>query len=185
MLSLDTVRTFAYERHAYHVWHGGLPFTRHLETIQDVLAAVGCNKPEMVAAADLHDTVEEGVATLEEIRELAGDRVAFLVGLLTDRSEDRNENIAGWADTAKDFDAAVLRMADRASNWGCIFSLVTQDKPQQAELDYLQRYIDEFPILHRCFYQVTSCVLDEMWQELEQLYWASLRLLHEKHEKTS
>jgi (p)ppGpp synthase/HD superfamily hydrolase len=50
--------------------------------------------PEMVAAAWLHDTVEDTGVTIEVIREEFGTRVAELVGWLTDVSRPEHGNRA-------------------------------------------------------------------------------------------
>ncbi len=59
------------------------PFVTHLSETADLVAKAG-GGPEEVAAAWLHDMVEDGHVTLDAIRKRFGDAVAALVADLTD-----------------------------------------------------------------------------------------------------
>lgn len=74
-----------------------LPYTRehfivHPAAVAELVRSVP-HTPEMLAAAWLHDTVEEARATVEDIRHFFGEDVAGLVEMLTSvsRPEDGNE----------------------------------------------------------------------------------------------
>ena len=56
----------------------GYPYILHPMEAAAIVATV-TSDPEMLAAAVLHDTVEDTDVTLEQIREKFGDRVALLV----------------------------------------------------------------------------------------------------------
>jgi hypothetical protein len=73
-----------YSKQPYHV---------HLEAVARVVASV-TDDPEMIAAAWLHDTVEDTQATLEDIEEQFGAAVAELVEELTDISKPGDGNRA-------------------------------------------------------------------------------------------
>ncbi|MGD8842716.1 MAG: HD domain-containing protein, partial [Gammaproteobacteria bacterium] len=73
-----------YSKQPYHV---------HLEAVARVVASV-TDDPEMIAAAWLHDTVEDTQATLEDIEEQFGTAVAELVEELTDISKPGDGNRA-------------------------------------------------------------------------------------------
>lgn len=62
---------------------GGMPYVEHPITIAAMLEERGCGE-EVLAAALLHDVVEDSDATIEELRGLFGDEVAGMVGALTD-----------------------------------------------------------------------------------------------------
>ena len=47
------------------------------------------NDPEMIAAALLHDTVEDTNTTIQEIRDKFGERIAGLVDEVTSKAEER------------------------------------------------------------------------------------------------
>lgn len=71
----------------------GQHYTVHTRAVADLVASVG-GDPEMVAAAELHDVVEDTDVTLDEIREKFGNRVASLVEGLTDVSKPEDGNRA-------------------------------------------------------------------------------------------
>lgn len=74
---------FAAERHATHKRkYNGMPYLGHLERVAGTVAAAGAD-PEVVAAALLHDVVEDTPTTNEEVRAKFGNRVAELVAWLT------------------------------------------------------------------------------------------------------
>lgn len=61
----------------------GLPFITHPVRVAAILEGLGGISEEMMAAAFLHDTVEDVGLTVQEIRERFGSKVAMLVGGLT------------------------------------------------------------------------------------------------------
>lgn len=69
------------------------PYEVHLKAVSQLLAEV-TDDPEVIAAAWLHDTVEDTEATLEDIRGAFGEGVARLVGELTDVSKPSDGNRA-------------------------------------------------------------------------------------------
>jgi len=86
------------------------PYEVHLKSVAQLVAAV-TDDPEMIAAAWLHDTVEDTPVTLDEIRERFGAGVADLVSDLTDVSVPGDGNRA----TRKAIDRAhTARASSRA-----------------------------------------------------------------------
>jgi hypothetical protein len=73
-----------YSKQPYHV---------HLQAVAALVASV-CDDEEAIAAAWLHDTVEDTPATLEDIEEHFGQSVAELVEELTDISKPSDGNRA-------------------------------------------------------------------------------------------
>lgn len=75
----------AREAHAGQVRNGsgGMPYVEHPVTVAARLEELGY-PDEVLAAALLHDVIEDSEATLDELRELFGDEVAGMVGALTD-----------------------------------------------------------------------------------------------------
>ena len=55
------------------------PYEVHLKAVAQIVASVS-DDPEMIAAAWLHDTVEDTPATIDEIEATFGTGVALLVG---------------------------------------------------------------------------------------------------------
>lgn len=69
------------------------PYEVHLKSVATLVASVGGDE-EMVAAAWLHDTVEDTPVTLEELERTFGPGVASLVDQLTDVSRPHHGNRA-------------------------------------------------------------------------------------------
>ena len=63
----------------------GDPYDVHLSAVAELVESVG-GTPEMIAAAWLHDTVEDTPTTISDIEREFGPRVAELVRALTDVS---------------------------------------------------------------------------------------------------
>ena len=82
---LDRAIVFAVRAHAGTERRGkGYPYVVHpLEAV--AIVATMTSDQELLAAAALHDTVEDTDVTLEQIRAVFGDRVAALVADDTDR----------------------------------------------------------------------------------------------------
>lgn len=71
----------------------GEPYITHPITVANIVKTVD-HTPEMVAAALLHDTVEDTNVTLTEIRAEFGEEVSRLVFWLTDASIGSSDNRA-------------------------------------------------------------------------------------------
>jgi (p)ppGpp synthase/HD superfamily hydrolase len=87
-------RAFAEEAHGtigHRRRYSGDPYITHLQAVARQVAGSGAG-PEIVAAAWLHDVVQDTRTTLEEVQERFGDGVAGLVAILTGitRPEDGN-----------------------------------------------------------------------------------------------
>ncbi|HVC06490.1 MAG TPA: HD domain-containing protein [Solirubrobacterales bacterium] len=111
----------AREAHAGQIRNGsgGMPYIEHPITVAELLAAQGLPE-EVLAAALLHDVVEESDAELGEIRARFGERVGTLVGALTDpeeiqpyeRRKDAHRAIVAQAGP----DALAIYAADKLAN---------------------------------------------------------------------
>lgn len=98
---------------------GGMPYVEHPVTVAARLDEHGYRE-EVLAAALLHDVVEDSETTLEDLRELFGDEVAGMVGALTDdesiesyreRKTEHRERVA-----AADGEALAIYAADKLTN---------------------------------------------------------------------
>ena len=98
---------------------GGMPYIEHPMTVAARLDEHGY-RAEVLAAALLHDVVEDSETTLEELRELFGVEVAGMVGALTDdesiesyreRKAEHRERVA-----AADGEALAIYGADKLTN---------------------------------------------------------------------
>jgi (p)ppGpp synthase/HD superfamily hydrolase len=83
------------------------PYIVHPADVFAIVSTVDSVTPEMLAAAWLHDVVEDTGVTIEVIRQMFGEKVAELVGWLTDVSRPEQGNRA----TRKAIDRAHSAMA--------------------------------------------------------------------------
>jgi (p)ppGpp synthase/HD superfamily hydrolase len=89
---IERAAAFAKERHAdqKRKWTGA-PYWHHCQAVAQLVASV-VHTEEMVAAAWLHDVVEDTPTTSDEILERFGDTVGMLVLNLTDASRPQDGN---------------------------------------------------------------------------------------------
>lgn len=85
--------TNAHQRIDHRRKYTNQPYQVHLEAVAKLVATVS-DDPEMIAAAWLHDTVEDTPATLEDIERQFGESVAEMVEELTDISKPSDGNRA-------------------------------------------------------------------------------------------
>lgn len=119
---LNHAIVFATNAHAGQMRKGTtLPYIVHPLEAVSIVATV-TDDPEMLAAAVLHDVVEDTDATIEDIRHEFGDRVATLVTADTNAPKGSNYN---WRDrkqaaierlTAASHDSKVVALGDKLSN---------------------------------------------------------------------
>jgi guanosine-3',5'-bis(diphosphate) 3'-pyrophosphohydrolase len=98
---------------------GGMPYIEHPKTVAALLDEQGYGE-EVLAAALLHDVVEDSETTLDELREKFGEEVAGMVGALTDdesieeyreRKAEHRERVAAAAPGAH-----AIYAADKLTN---------------------------------------------------------------------
>lgn len=81
---------------------------------------------EVIAAAYLHDVLEDTDTTYEELKEQFGSRVANLVNEVTDEGE--KDSYGKYFPRLKSKEAIVIKLCDRASN---ISRMESWDKKRQ------------------------------------------------------
>jgi len=98
--------------------YGNDPYSIHLQEVVRVLLRFACVDEEMLAAAVLHDTVEDTEATIDQIRLMFGYRVSDLVYRVTNEpGKNRAEKHKKTYIKIKESDDAVqLKLADRIAN---------------------------------------------------------------------
>ncbi len=122
VLLLACAVDFACRHHAGQRRKGlpGQPYVNHVADVaRRVARATGGNDAALVAAALLHDTVEDGEATNEDVERAFGPEVAAMVAEVTDdpsldenaRKERQVETAPFASDRAK-----IIKIADKASN---------------------------------------------------------------------
>ena len=112
---------FAAERHKRGTRKDALqiPYINHLIGVATELVEVGVEDPEVLAAAFLHDTVEDTCAAPEEIEDEFGPRVGRLVEAMTDdKSLPSRERKRLQVEHAPGLepDAKLIKIADKICN---------------------------------------------------------------------
>ena len=131
---LITALAFARAAHGDQTRRGGLaPYWVHPVRVSLGLAEWGHLDPDVLAAALLHDTVEDTDTTIGSIRAAFGPRVAELVAWLTAPPSERDAELMAYygrlyreaPDTV-----VVMKLADRVDNIRSIQALVMRTGPR-------------------------------------------------------
>ena len=112
---------FAAQRHSDQRRKGNraAPYINHPIAVATCLADAGVEDADILAAALLHDTVEDTDTSLEEIGQLFGPRVASIVAEVTDdkslpKAERKRRQIASAP--TKSHEAKLVKLADKICN---------------------------------------------------------------------
>lgn len=111
---ISQARDFAKQKHIGQLDDIGLDyFETHIRQVVSIILYV-TKDPEVVAAAYLHDTVEDTNTTETELRKTFGDRVTDLVMEVT--HEGQKDEIGYYFPRLQSKDAILIKFADRLSN---------------------------------------------------------------------
>jgi myo-inositol-1(or 4)-monophosphatase len=126
---LDRAIVFAVRAHAGTERRGkGFPYIVHPLEAMEIVATMTPDQ-ELLAAAALHDTIEDTDVTIEQIQTEFGDRVAELVAMESDEPHQSLDSIENWRarkQTAIDRlarasrDAKIVALGDKLSNMRAI-----------------------------------------------------------------
>ena len=126
---LDRAIVFAVRAHAGTERRGkGFPYIVHPMEAMEIVATMTCDQ-ELLAAAALHDTVEDTDVTIEQIRTEFGDRIASLVasesdtvldGLSVEESWHARKQAAIDRLAHASHDAKIVALGDKLSNMRAI-----------------------------------------------------------------
>lgn len=127
---LDKAIGFAVKAHANSERRGkGFPYVIHPLEAMSIVASMTPDQ-ELLAAAALHDTVEDTGVTVDDLRREFGDRVANLVEAESDVFVEGLSEEASWHDRKKaaidrlaaaPFEAKMVAMGDKLSNMRAIW----------------------------------------------------------------
>lgn len=154
---------------------GGMPYIEHPVQVAAFLDEAGY-RDEVLAAALLHDVVEDSETTLEELREKFGDEVAGMVGAMTDdesidsyreRKAEHRERLA-----AADGEAMAIYGADKLTNVRALSAAYAEEGDAvrgefkvpielkleiwEADLELLREKAPELPFLDRLEEELSS-----------------------------
>jgi myo-inositol-1(or 4)-monophosphatase len=126
---LDRAIEFAVRAHAGTERRGkGFPYIVHPMEAMEIVATMTSDQ-ELLAAAALHDTVEDTPVTLAEIRAQFGDRIAELVALESDAQVEGESETDTWRArklaglerlSSASRDAKIVALGDKLSNMRAI-----------------------------------------------------------------
>lgn len=113
---------FALEKHTNQFRKSGEPYIEHCIEVYKILKKWGVDNQELLTAALLHDVVEDTPTTLDQIKQLFGDKVAFIVESVTQlnikKKKDKDFKTLQKVMGASYIDPkiSVLKLADRYHN---------------------------------------------------------------------
>lgn len=112
----DTARGLAVAHHETQKY-GNVPYTQHLTSVAGLVALHTVDQ-ETIAAAWLHDIVEDTEFTVDDIVTAYGPRVGHLVALLTDPNDVSRERAKAFSlpRIAASYEASLIKLADRYCN---------------------------------------------------------------------
>lgn len=139
---MDAIESFARTAHEGQTRRfSGEPYIVHPLAVKRLLEAAGVVDEVVLSAALLHDVVEDTKYTLEDVRNLAGDKVAGIVDELT-LSGDKQEWLSSFAD--KSPEAIMIKLCDRICN---IIDFLDAAKDFKVEVTKpLEYYRDSQPV---------------------------------------
>ena len=166
---IDRAYTVAERAHRGQLRKSGDPYITHPLAVATILAELGMTPPTL-AAALLHDTVEDTSYSLAQLREEFGDEIAMLVDGVT-KLDKVTYGDAAQAETvrkmviamARDIRVLVIKLADRLHN-ARTWRYVSQESAQRKATETLEIYA---PLAHRLGMNTIK------W-ELEDLSFATL-----------
>lgn len=147
LVALDEATVFAVRCHGDQRRPAGEPYLEHLlEATRVLVEAIGVTDAELLQAAVLHDVAEDTACTLDQVREVFGDRVATLVDWVTKparpQGRSREQARADYLERLRSApdDAIWVKLADRLSN---VQRLDTHPRPEKRRSYYDEtvRYI--------------------------------------------
>ena len=176
---MDRAIVFATRAHSGTYRKGtNIPYIVHPIEAAAIVSTM-TSDPDMIAAAVLHDVVEDTDATLEEIRFFFNDRIAKLV---ESESEDNRKDLPPqetwmirkmetleFLRTQADRDAKILALADKLSNIRAIH------RDQKTVGDQLwERFNEKRKEKHGWMYRQVADALSELsdtfaWKEYDEL----------------
>ncbi|MCQ2074680.1 MAG: HD domain-containing protein [Bacteroidaceae bacterium] len=126
---VDKAIKFAVDAHANTERRGkGFPYVIHVLEAMEIVATI-TKDPELLAAAALHDTVEDTDVTVDQVRAEFGERIAKLVDAETTGMVDGLTETESWRMrresslkrlAASSRDAKIVAMGDKLSNMRAI-----------------------------------------------------------------
>lgn len=176
---LSRAAAYAAHCHAGQMRKGsGMPYTIHPMEAASICASF-TDDLEVIAAAMLHDVVEDTDASVEGVRELFGERVALLVA---GESEDKREHLPAaetWKIRKEESIEHLQAAEDPGVRMVCLGDKLSNIRSIQRDYERLgdklwQRFNQKDPAEHAWYYRAIADVLKgelgetEAWNEFSQ-----------------
>ena len=118
------------------------PYINHPISVAKIISEIGnIEDPEVLAAALLHDTIEDTETTVDELIDNFGERVCSLVQEVTDdKTLPKLERKQRQIDHAKEIsgDAALIKLGDKISNVTDITETPPTNWDSRRRLEYFE-----------------------------------------------
>jgi len=149
---IKLAHSLASDAHKNQKRESGTPYIQHPLNVALTLTKMKLDT-ETVAAAILHDVIEDSSYTSEEIEKRFGKTIAFLVNGVTKLDKIKYGGVEGKAENlrkmflamAKDIRVVLIKLADRYDNMQTL-NFLPEDKQQRIALETLEIYA---PIAYR------------------------------------
>lgn len=143
---VEEAYAFAKAAHENHTRYSGEPYFIHPAAVAKILAQYGLDTTTIIAGL-LHDAVEDGVASREEVEEKFGKEVLFIVDGVTKLGKHKYHGAERHAEslrrllvaTASDIRVLIVKLADRYHNMQTL-EHVPEAKRQRIALETLEIY---------------------------------------------
>jgi GTP pyrophosphokinase len=167
----------------------GEPYLVHPVEVAEILAQMKLDS-DSIAAGLLHDTVEDTIMNLEDVKEQFGEEISRLVDGVTKLSkikfssteEKQAENFRKMIlAMASDIRVVLIKLADRLHNMRTLDSL-SPDRQQKIAAETLEIYA---PLANRMGIQWVKVELEELCLRYmkPEIYWSISRSMEELREK--
>lgn len=155
----ERAREFAIKRHGAQKY-GGRPYADHLDDVHAVLVEFGCDDEELLAAAYLHDVIEDAnTFTVHIVREFNLSLGQLVWKVTNERGGNRIErHLKTYPKIRSDARAVQLKLADRIAN---------VRRGVQGNDGLLWMYRKEYAGFKAALFRDGEFV--EMWTELERI----------------
>ncbi|EKE09410.1 MAG: hypothetical protein ACD_16C00187G0011 [uncultured bacterium] len=169
---LNRAYVFAMKAHGTQKRASGDPYFTHPLEVAGILVDMRLDVASIVTAL-LHDTVEDTIATLDEIEKLFGKEVVFLVDGVTKLSQiefqsDKAKQAENFRKLllamSSDIRVLLIKLADRLHNMRTLYFVTSEEKRRRISLETMEIYV---PLAERIG-------LHQVKNELENLAFAQL-----------
>lgn len=154
--------------HEQHYGTGPLPFAAHLIDVVETLVSFHITDPTLLAAAWMHDIIEDTAVTEEQLLKRFPENIVRLVVLVTDeegatRAERKTKT---YPKTATDQNAIAIKLADRISNIRRTIEF------EHSKKKFRDEYLREYPEFRAVLYKkelLPDSTIGVMWSYLDHL----------------